>query len=78
MIQKIKTISNRVSHTIELWLDNVLGGYVTKCSIDFTHSYSAAEIEFFKESHGRYLKSMYMLIKMLLCDKNIMRMEFDR
>jgi hypothetical protein len=55
----------------------VLGGYVTEFSIDCTQSYSVVERELFKGPCGRYLKSISMWIKMLLCDKESMTMESD-
>jgi hypothetical protein len=77
MIQEVNTISNKISRALYFWLDSVLGGYITKFSIDCTQSYSVAEREFFKGPCGRYLKSLSTWIKMLLCDKGVMKMESD-
>jgi hypothetical protein len=54
----------------------VLGGYITKFSIDFTQSYRVVEREFFKGSRRRYLKSLSTWINML-CDNGVMKMESD-
>jgi hypothetical protein len=77
LIQQVNTISNQISCTVDFWLDSVLGGYITEFSIDCTQSYSVVEREFFKGPHGRYLKSLSTWIKMLLCDKGVMKMESD-
>jgi hypothetical protein len=50
-------------------LDNVLKGYITEFAINCTQLYSVAERELFKVIRGRYLKSLYNWVKMLLCDR---------
>jgi hypothetical protein len=77
LIQQVNTISNWISRAVDFWLDSVLGGYITEFSIDCTQSYSVVERELFKGPHGRYLKSLSTWIKMLLCDKGVMKMEYD-
>jgi hypothetical protein len=77
LIQQVNTISNSISHAVDLWLDNNLGGYATKFTIDENQYYSTLERDFFKGSRGRYLKSLYTSIKMLLCDKDVMKLESD-
>jgi hypothetical protein len=77
LIRKVNTISNRVSRTIDLWLDSILGGYITEFSIDCIQLYSVVERDFFKGPHERYLKSLSTWIEVLLCDKGVMKMEYD-
>jgi hypothetical protein len=77
LIRQLNTVSNKVSHTVDFWLNSVLGGYITEFAIDCTQSYSVTEREFFKGPHGRYLNTLSTWIKMLLCDKNVMKMESD-
>jgi hypothetical protein len=50
---------------------------ITEFSIDCTQSYSVVERELFKGLCGRYLKSLSTWIKMLLCDKGVMKMEYE-
>lgn len=59
--------------TIDHWLDRVIGGFITKCLIDTTTTYSKAERKFLQGPRGRYIKSLNTWIKMLLCEKKIMR-----
>jgi hypothetical protein len=73
----VNTVTNKISHTIEFWLDNVLGGYITEFAIDCTWSYSVLERELFKGLCGRYLNSFCTWIKMFLYDKGVMKMESD-
>jgi hypothetical protein len=77
LIRQVNTVSNWVSCVVDFWLDSILGGYINEFSIDCTHSYSTVEREFFKDPRERYLRSLSTWIKMLLCDKGIMRMESD-
>jgi hypothetical protein len=76
-IQQVNTINNQISCVVDFWLDSVLGGYINEFSIDCTRSYNVVERELFKSLCGRYLKSLSTWIKMLLCDKGVMQMEYD-
>jgi hypothetical protein len=70
-------VSNNISHAIDFWLDRILGGYITKFTVDCTQSYNVAESDFFKGARRRILKSLGTWIKMLLCDKCVMTIESD-
>jgi hypothetical protein len=76
-IQEVNTIINQISHKVDFWLDSILGGYITECAIDCTQSYNVVERDFIKGLHKRYLKSLSTWINMLLCDKEVMKMEYD-
>jgi hypothetical protein len=58
LIQQVNTISNKVSHEFDYWLDNVLRGYVIEFGIDCTQSYSVVEREFFKGPCEIFLNSI--------------------
>jgi hypothetical protein len=75
LIRKINTISNKVSHMVDFWLNSIMGGYITEFAVDCTQSYSVAERDFFNRICGIYLSEMYTWINMLLCDKNVMKMD---
>jgi hypothetical protein len=70
-------ISNKVSCAVDFWLNNVLGGFITKIVIDCTQYYSVIEREFFKGLREIYLSALSTSIKMLLCEKKVMKMESD-
>jgi hypothetical protein len=78
LIRQVNIVSNWVSRAIDYWLESVLGGYIIEFAIDCTQSYSVMEREFFKGPRGRYLKLLSTWIKMSLCDKGVMKMEFER
>ena len=71
-IQILKGINNKISCVVDYWLDRIFVGYITKFAIETLKSYSATERDFFIGPQGRYLNSMYLCIKMLLCGKGIM------
>jgi hypothetical protein len=77
LIRQLNTVSNKVSHAIDFWLNSILGGYITEFAVDCTQSYSVVERDFFKGPCGRYLNALSTWINMLLCDKNVMKMESD-
>jgi hypothetical protein len=77
LIRQLNTISNNVSLVVDFWLNNILGGYITEFVVDCTESYSFAERYFFKGPRKRYLSALSTWIKMLLCDKNVMKMDYD-
>jgi hypothetical protein len=62
---------------VYLWLNSILGGYITDFVVDCTQSYSVTKRDLFKGPPGRYLSTLSLWIKMLLCDKNVMKMESD-
>jgi hypothetical protein len=45
--------------------------------VDYTQSYSFEERDFFTGLRGRFMKSFGIWIRMLLCDKCVMTMEYD-
>jgi hypothetical protein len=75
LVRQQNYVRNKNSRTIDLWLDNIFGGYITKFAVNCTHSYSVAERDLFKGLRRRFMKSLGMWIKMLLCDKCVMIME---
>jgi hypothetical protein len=75
LIRKINTVSNKVSCMVYLLLNSILGGYIIEFASDCTYSYSFTKREFFKGPCGIYFCALSTWIKMLLCNKNVMKME---
>jgi hypothetical protein len=73
LIKKVKRIDNAVSRAVDLWFDSTIGGYITKFSIDRVKSYSKAERYFFKGPRGKFPHFLKLRIKMLLHEKNILK-----
>ena len=60
-----------------MWLDNILEGYIIKFTVNTIKSYIDTEREFFKGQRGMFLLSLQFLIKMLICEKGILKMKSD-
>ena len=52
----------------------LLEEFVTEFAFDMLKAYSEAERYFFKGYRGKYLKTLCLSIKMLLCEKGKLRM----
>jgi hypothetical protein len=52
-----------------------MAGFITEFAVDTAKSYSAAEQEFLRGPIGRYIRSLYTSIKILLYNKGVMTME---
>lgn len=55
--------------TVDHWLDQILGGFVTEFAVDTSVSYNDAEQICFKGPRGKYLISLNTWIKTLSCEK---------
>jgi hypothetical protein len=75
LIKKVKRVDNIVSRVVDLWFDSTIGGYITDFSIDRVESYSQVERYFFKEPRGKFLHLLKLKIKMLLHEKNILKIQ---
>jgi hypothetical protein len=62
---------------VDFWLENIIAGFITGFAVDTVKSYIVAEKEFLKGPRGRYIRSFYTSIKILLYDKGMMTMESD-
>ena len=74
MIQQLQVVDNKESRVDEVWLDSILEGYITEFAIDRIKSYNDAERELFKGPRGRFLLSLQLKSKMLICEKGILKM----
>ena len=68
MIQRLKNTNNFISRAVDFWLNSLLEGFVTEFIVDMLKAYSEEERLFFKGYHGKYLNSLTLWIKMLLCE----------
>lgn len=75
LIQKLKQTDNPVSRAIDFWLNNVFKGFMTEFTVDTLKAYSEAERIFFKGYHSKYLNSLNLWIKMLLCENRVLKLE---
>jgi hypothetical protein len=75
LIKKVKRVDKAMSRAVYHWFDNTIGGYITEFSIDKVESYSQVERYFFKGPRGKFLHFSKLKIKMLLHEKNILKIQ---
>ena len=73
----MKNIDNVVSRVVDFWLMSLLSGFITEFAVDTVKAYSEAECQFFKGYQGKFLNSLRLWIKILLCDKGILQLRSD-
>jgi hypothetical protein len=54
-----------------------VASFITELAFNTTRSYNATEKEFLCRPRGRYIRSLYTSIKILLYKKGVMTMESD-
>ena len=55
--------------------DSILEGYISEFAVDIVKSYPDAEREFFNGPRGRFLLSLQISIKILICMNGILKMK---
>jgi hypothetical protein len=74
-ITHLEKVNNKFTWTVNFSLDNMIAGFITEFGVYTVKSYSVAKQDALKGQIGRYIISVYMLIKILLHDKGMMTME---
>ena len=75
LIQKVKRVDNIVSREVDHWFDSTIGGYITEFVVDRVDSNSQGEIYLFKGPRGKFLQVLKLRLKMLLHEKNILKIQ---
>ena len=75
VIHRLERTYNPISHAVDYWLNSLLEGFVTEFSVETLKDYNEAERYFFKGYWGKYLKTLSLCIKMLLCEKGKLRID---
>ena len=74
LMHKLEASEDKITHTVDHWLDLIIAGFITKFVVDTSVSYNEAERCFLKGPRGKYVKSLDTWIKMLLCEKWVMKL----
>jgi hypothetical protein len=74
-IKKVKIFDNDVSRALDHWFDSTIGGYITKFVVYKVKSYSQAARYLFKGPMGKNLQFLKLKIKILLHEKNILKIQ---
>jgi hypothetical protein len=75
LIKKVKRVDKTISQAIDNWFDSTIGGYITDFVVDRVESYNQAERYFFKGPRGKCLQFLKLRLKMLLHEKNILKIQ---
>ena len=70
-------MNNKFTHAVDFWLNSIVAGFIIESVVDTVNSYSTTEKEFLSGPRGRYIRSLYTSIKILLYKKGVMTMELD-
>jgi hypothetical protein len=76
-IVQLQQVDNKFTRAIDFWLDNIVAGFIKEFAVDTANSYSATEKEFRKGPQGRYIRSFYISLNILLYNKGLMTMKSD-
>jgi hypothetical protein len=76
-IARLERVNNKFTRAVYFLLDNITTGFTTKFAVFIENSYTTAEHNFLRGPKGRYTRSLYTSIKILLHDKGVMTMESD-
>jgi hypothetical protein len=76
-ITQLQQVNNKFTCAIDFWLDSIVAGFITEFAVDTTKSYTTAEKDFLKGPRGRYIRSLYTSINILLYDNDVITMESD-
>jgi hypothetical protein len=75
LIKKVKIFDNTVSRAVDHWFDNTIGGYITNFVFDRIESYNQADRYFFKGPRGKFLQFLKLRLKIILHEKNILKIQ---
>jgi hypothetical protein len=70
-------VNNKFTRTIDFCLDSIVAGIITEFAVDTVKLNNAAKKDFLRGPRGRYIKSLYTSIKIMLYNKVVMTMESD-
>jgi len=76
-IGHLERVNNKFKCVVDFWLDNIIAGFITKFAVHTAKSYTVVEKDFLKGPRGRYIRSLYMSVNILLHDKGMMTMELN-
>ena len=74
-IHRLKRTDYSISRAVDFYLNSLLEGFVIEFAVDTLKAYNEAERYFFKGYSGKYLDSLNLWIKMLLCEQGILRLD---
>ncbi len=68
-VHKLESLEDKIVCTVDHWLDWIIGGFIIEFTVDTSVIYSEEKWRFLKGPRCKYVKSLNIWIKMLLCEK---------
>ena len=75
LIKKVKRVDHVISIVVDHWFDNTIGGYITEFVVDRIELYIQSKRYFFKGPRGKKFHFLKLRIKMLLHEKNVLKIQ---
>ena len=72
LVHRLKALEDKIAWAMDHWLNQIIGGFITKFVVDTSVSYREVEWHFLKWPWGKYIKSLNTWINILLCEKWVM------
>ena len=73
-IAQLQQVDNKFMCVVDFRVDNIVAEFITEFVVDTAKYHSEVEQEFLKGPIGRYIRSLYSSIKILLYNKGVMTM----
>ena len=67
LIQLMESLNNPIFRNVKFWFNIIFEGYITEIVVETIKKISEVEREFFERPRGKYLKSIKLWIKLLVC-----------
>jgi len=77
-LDRVKTLENKWTQAIDLWLARVNEGYIIGLVVEYTDSFNKVERKFTEGPRKRMLEEIQLWIKMLFMEKELMHMDPDK
>lgn len=74
LVWRLEASEDKIAYIVDHWLDLIVGGFVIEFVVNTSVSYCEVEHRLFKGSQDKYLRSLNNWMKMLLCEKRIMKL----
>jgi hypothetical protein len=74
-IVQLQQVNNKFTCAVDFWLDSIVAWFITEFAVDTAKSYNPEEKDFLKGPRGRYIRSLYTSINILLYKNSVMTME---
>lgn len=76
-VNKLKNVKNHWSRAVDFWYMRIIEGFIVEFVVELFVSFNEAERKFLQGLHGKYIDSISLWIKLMLCKKGVISIESD-